>query len=122
MCQAEAVYIVRRGNEWMVGSGEHDEYQIRWSIYLYDARRFTRLDKAKRAAKKYGGVAYRFVPVSGTVESVNKCCGCSGYRGICGECRNPRSEYYGVPVGSQDICREWEAKESWTKRTSGFSS
>ena len=120
-------YIVGKGREWLKSS-RPDLLEIPmgnlFSVYLNDAKEFDTRKEAKQKAKKVGGEVWLFIRVTGYHEKVwtnppdgAKCGGCRRYTGWDGECKNPNSEHYRVPVSVEDSCDEWEEPEAWMKRT-----
>ena len=112
------VYIVGKGQEWMV-SFRPDLLQMprnhMWSVNRWDAKRFRDCKDARKRAKEYCGKVYRFSMVTGRAEPMEQpkeqiCDTCRMYTAFDGACKNGSSEYYGVPVSIRDSCGAWEER------------
>ena len=59
--------IIRKNGEYLVGRilGSQD---LRWSNYIYEAYRTRNKEKAKKIARKVGGITMLFNPVTGDLK------------------------------------------------------
>lgn len=117
---AREKYIIRKDNCW-VKSSRPDLLDLQipnlFSQYLYDAKEFDTRREAKKAAMKIGGEVWLFDRITGRKELAwrkpeegARCDTCRKYAGYDGECKNPKSEYYRIYVGINDVCDEWTEK------------
>jgi hypothetical protein len=61
------VFIIRKGNEFLVGIPYTDTLCERWSISPYDAAQTHRRSTAHKIAKRVGGTVAEFNPITGVV-------------------------------------------------------
>lgn len=54
--------IIRKNGEYLVGTVLYS-HELRWSLSVYDAWRTRDMEKARRIARKVGGVMVLFNPV-----------------------------------------------------------
>ena len=61
--------IVRRGGEYLVGYIVYT-HELRWSLSKWDAWSTRDLEKARRVARRVGGVPVLFNPIAGVTKEV----------------------------------------------------
>ena len=70
MAEDNSVFMIKRGNEFLVALPYQDTLFVRWSIYKYDGAMIHRRMIAKRVADRVGGRIVKFNPVSGRLNEV----------------------------------------------------